>query len=203
MLRASSEHPSGAQFESSRPLSNIKTMAAITDWTLDNAVNNITSFPVKQSWNNATDQPKAASTPSSPLDSSAGPPSGRISDISASIVPSPAGQHIPKKHLTRPQSSGDSIAAGLMFGKAEPAVLNMSRQLGQASRALTTILVVEASSPGAMPNVETTLNNSSIEMDYSNTKTTTIETPYHSPVKGFDKTALASQYSGHQAQSAE
>ena len=153
MLLASSGHLSGLNSKAQRPLSNLQTMAATTDWTLDNAVNNITSFPVKQSWNNATDQPKAASTPRSPLDSSDSPPSGRISSVSADIVPSPAGQQIPKKHLTRPQSSGDSIAAGLTFGKAELAVLNMSRQFGQASRAPTTIVVVVASSPGTLQNV--------------------------------------------------
>ena len=54
-----------------------------------------------------------------------------------------------------------------------------------------------------MPNVETALNNLLAEMDYSNTKTTTTESPYHSPVKGLHKTALSSQYPGHQAQSAE
>ena len=48
------------------------------------------------------------------------------------VLPPPAGPPVPKRFLTRPQSSDGSIATGFTFERAKVPVLNMTRKVGPA-----------------------------------------------------------------------
>ena len=55
---------------------------------------------------------------------------GATSQTDAMILPPPAGPPVPKRFLTRPQSSDGSIATGFTFERAKVPVLNMTRKVG-------------------------------------------------------------------------
>ena len=57
---------------------------------------------------------------------------GAMLQTDAMILPPPAGPPVPKRFLTRPQSSDRSIATGFTFGRAKVPVLNMTRKAGAA-----------------------------------------------------------------------